>query len=933
MTHELPATEPVREPEPVREREPVREPEPVRATEPVRDPGSAIRAFVDTLDVEDLITRFDVDFDIPMRQSDAVGMLRLAGAYNPAPDGDIRATARRVGAYWCEIIQADMAYEPLTGLRLIEASRADAERLLAHLKSVSSANGPTANGGQRPTPDPFVSYVVARWYDGVGRIRYRLGDFTPARIAFGTATDTAMAAGLWWVMPDLRSNRMRADFEERSQTARDRPEGTDAFGLVPQFRALCSSLLVQARTFRVALPTSAQAPPRHREFLRGYANALHNLATALRQDGDSAKALEVTGESLAVSRALGDSYRVAQSANLRALCDAPNAVTYYQDLLDQPWPRGTRIARQNLAIRKGGPQGLKELGAMLDDLERDQGGTGRQTGMDVDFYAYTVRGYARVAGELPEDSRPGDVLDRRLTMARTVRGAVALPVYKRAYARHMRPAYLQAIAARVVTGDGSRENLERILSLVEESSGRELLDLLGSSRPPLLGPPGRRQAGAEVPEPAAPPTPGEGRRAAPQSPTAEDAEALRTLIVRREQEYEEWFLQHPLTSVTHDEDIAHQLVQYTLNHQGSCVVRYFSYSAPDGIRGDGGEAVREQLGIMVCRDGLLTLLPAVPYGQVTALARQVTADLADGAPAAETCHSIWELLIAPVWEHATKGGPLTHLTLIPTDDLFALPLHVATEPGDDRPLAARVPLSHSVSVAAFVTRGRHLLKRQLMEADDDLAALLVTDADATGREIVGTGWAPEHIVVAGDVFGGFPDPASAPGPARRHPADWSGVAALVECKPEFFVYAGHGTYVETAEGVGPLLNLGQEDVLTQVDLALHLSLPRNKLTVLGACLAGQGMRSDGGDVLGFMRSLMVSGAGAIGVPLWKVLDSTMVATVRALLRESREVLGAGPSGTGVFDVVESLHRHYRADIETYDGLAARVERLPLALYL
>lgn len=898
---------------------------------PAADPGSAIRAFVDTLDVEDLITRFDADFDVPMRQSDAIGMLRLAGAYSPAPGSGIAGTARRVGAYWCEIIQADMAYEPLTGLQLIETSRSDAERLAAHL-------------AQRPTPEaPFGPYALARWHDGVGRIRYRLGDFTASRIAFGTAVAAARAAGLWWVLPDLRSNEVRAAFEERSQTARDRPQGPDALGLVPELEALCAALRAEASERGVALPPEAPvapsstprapaggapAPVRHREFLRGYANALHNLATALRQEGDVAAALETTGRSMRVADSLGDSYRVAQSANLRAMCDWEHATEHYEQLLDQPWTRGTRIARQNLAIRKGGPEGLAELAGMLDDLEQDSGGTGRQTGMDVDFYAYTVRGYARVAQELPEPERPADVLARRLTMARTVRGAVALPVYKRAYARHMRPAYLQAIAAAVVAGDGSRENLEQVLSLVEESSGRELLDLLGSSRPPSLPPPVRRQAGAEGPESAAEGR-GEGRRAAPQGLDAEEADHLRTLIVQREQDYEEWFLQHPLTSATHDEDIAHQLVQYTLNHQGACVVRYFSYAAPEGVRGDGREPVPVRLGVLVCRDGLLTLLPAVPYEDVTALARQVTADLAAGAPSPATCHRIWELLIAPVWSHVHRGGPPSHLTLVPTDDLFAVPLHVATEPGDPRPLAARVPLSHSVSVAAFVTRGRHLLKRQLMERDDDLAALLVTDGDATGREVVGTGWAPEHVVLAGGVFGGFGAPEDTP--AQQYPADWSGVAALVDCKPEFFVYAGHGTYIDTPEASGPLLNLGAEDVLTQFDLALHLSLPRNKLTVLGACLAGQGMRSDGGDVLGFMRSLMVSGAGAIGVPLWKVLDTTMVATVRTLLRESRKVLG--PSGTGVFDVVEALHRHYRQDIESYDGLAARIERLPLALYL
>ncbi|MCF4136894.1 CHAT domain-containing protein [Streptomyces sp. Tue 6430] len=265
---------------------------------------------------------------------------------------------------------------------------------------------------------------------------------------------------------------------------------------------------------------------------------------------------------------------------------------------------------------------------------------------------------------------------------------------------------------------------------------------------------------------------------------------------------------------------------------------------------------------------------------------------------------MWSLLVGPFWESADRGGPLTHLTLIPTDDIFAIPLHVATEPDDDRPLAARVPLSHSVSVAAFVTRGRHLLKKQLMEDDDDLAALLSTDRRATGREIVKAGWRAAHVHVAGRV------PAALAGRiAGEFGADWEGLEQLVSVKPEFFVYAGHGVYVDEPEASGPLIHLGKTDMLSQFDLALRVSLPRNKLTVLGACLAGQGMGSEGGDVLGFMRSLIISGAGAIGVPLWSVQDSAMVSTVGALLRGSREALG--PSSTGVFDVVQALHDHYR----------------------
>ncbi|MFD7680265.1 CHAT domain-containing protein [Streptomyces sp. NPDC060187] len=901
-----------------------------------QDPGSAIRAFVEALDVEDLIMRFDIDFDAPMRQADAIGMLRMARAHTKEPQAGARGIARRVGAHWCEIVQADIGYELLSALRLIEASRPDAERLLAW-----------RSDGTVDPEDPFPAYALARWYDGVGRIRYRLGSYTASRRVFGTAVRVAESARLWWVLPDLLSNHTRAEFEEREQAARERDHGRtagrDVDAMVAPMRRSHDRLVEQANEHGVdidAVPDQ-ETPLRHREFLRGYSNALHNLATALRQAGDTEQSLRVTARSKAISRGLNDTYRTAQSLLNEAFCgDSPErSFATLRDLghggreeqAGPGWERGRRIARQNLARLTGGPDGLADLGNLLDELEDDVVGTGRRAGLDVDFYAYTVRYYRETAAALPAADRPRDVLDRRLRMAESVREAIALPVYKRAYAHHVRPAYLRAIGARMARGGHRQEDLEKIVSLVEESSGRELLDLLASSRPPVLGRPAH-------PLPTAP----EGSRAARGSSegrrtplrTQEPAGAAqgrewRELLIERQQQYEDHFLQHPLTSATHDEDIAHQLVQYTLNHEGSCVVRYFRFGTSDTPL-EGEEATEpDSLGIVVCRAGVLTLLPSVPYTDVADLARTVFEDLADPAfpvPKEETCRRIWELLVGPVWESANEGGPPDHLTLIPTDDIFAIPLHVATAPGDNRPLAARVPLSHSVSVAAFVTRGRHLLKKQLMEHDDDLAALLSTDTRATGDEIVDAGWSAAHVHVAGEV----PD-ALQGRVAGAFTADWDGLEQLVSVKPEFFVYAGHGVYVEEPEVSGPLIHLGETDMLSQFDLALRVSLPRNKLTVLGACLAGQGMRSDGGDVLGFMRSLIISGAGAIGVPLWSVRDSAMVATVGTLLRESRAALGS--SATGVFDVVQTLHDHYRESIETYTSVEARIDRLPIALYL
>ncbi|MCF4136893.1 hypothetical protein L1856_08725 [Streptomyces sp. Tue 6430] len=93
---------------------------------------------------------------------------------------------------------------------------------------------------------------------------------------------------------------------------------------------------------------------------------------------------------------------------------------------------------------------------------------------------------------------------------------------------------------------------------------------------------------------------------------------MRELLVERAQQYEDHFLHHPLTSATHDDDIAHQLVQYTLNHEGSCVVRYFRFGTSDAPLNGEEASAPDSLGIMVCRNGLLTLLPPIPYAEVTA---------------------------------------------------------------------------------------------------------------------------------------------------------------------------------------------------------------------------------------------------------------------------------------------------------------------------
>ena len=84
------------------------------------------------------------------------------------------------------------------------------------------------------------------------------------------------------------------------------------------------------------------------------------------------------------------------------------------------------------------------------------------------------------------------------------------------------------------------------------------------------------------------------------------------------------------------------------------------------------------------------------------------------------------LLLAPLWPHiAPDGDEPAHLLVVPTDDLFAVPFPIAV-PESGVPLGARVPMSLSVSLSAFLLRGRSALRRQRVAPTDDLAAMVLS---------------------------------------------------------------------------------------------------------------------------------------------------------------------------------------------------------------
>ena len=862
---------------------------------------------VEEFDEEDLIRRFDVDFDAPLWHKYAIGILQMRGAFDPAPDGDYRAAAVRVGAHWCAIVRADVNYDLLEGLRLMNASSGDAERL----RSVLGEAG------------EFTGYAVARWYDGAAKIRYRLGSYSSARISFETAAAIARTHSLDWCLPDLLSNFYRARYEEIRQSAATEHGDKRLQAHVDELAAERDRIAAAVADALAKVRTAGRDDPpvRPRELLRGHSSVLHNLAVALKDQGRIDESLAMSRTSFAVSELLGDEYRIGQSRNHQALLDRSAAPELFRILSTGEWRRGRLIAKQQLAGLVGGEEGVAAIESLLGQLAHDSEATGG-TGMDIDLYAFSVRMFASIVDAMKAKDSDATAYEARLSeqrmiMAASVRDAVAMPAYKRAYAKAVRPSYLEAI--RSVLDDAKLapvDRWERAFRFAEESTARELLDMLASAGLPQL----QVEAAATPTRLASSASDGRQRSAEPRGArragvrgvdTPAD-DALVGELAQRETEFEERFLRQPLEASPPDPEIAHRMRMYTVNNPGTCVVRFVTY----------GRTAPARLGAFVFLDHTMTFVEVADYEAVHGLVAELPLET---EPSPKQTGAIWELLVAPLWPTISAKGDPRHLVVIPTDELFAMPLHVACPVGTTVPLAARLPLSQSVSATAFVARGRNLLKRQPVAAEDDLAAIVLADGIVTGAEIVETGWDSAHLYVAGNVPDGV-------GEVWHLPADFSGLAAISAVKPEFFVYAGHGDIHRRFPELGPYLQM-EAARLTQYDVALRLRLPRNKLTVLGACLAGQGAQTSGGDVVGFLRSLIAAGAGAVGVPLWSVLDDAMVDTVNDLLVASRRAVLEADS---VFDVVDTLHRRYARLTESVrdpSDLPTLLQQMPIGLYL
>ena len=914
----------------------------------------------------EIILAFDSEYDVPLKHNECLGVLMQLGAFEP-PDVSTAsrdALAVFVGASWCRMVSHDVRYELGESLAFYLASRDVSGRLLDPLKSTQKLD------------DCFAAYALARWHDGAGKCQYRVSRYREASRLFQEAWDLAKAHDLWWIIPDLCSNALRAHQEaERVAAGGSWGDGTARelpMQIIRNYEQALRDAEEVARdkeipfaSGRLTLPFGEDLPGQHREFLRGCSSLLHNSSVVPWLP--AAESLSLSETSAEICRALGDDYRLGQALLQQQMVKrkCPQTLEAARSILEEmqrgKWRRGQQIARQGLAYLEGkdpdkAQSALLKFKNLLEEVDASRRSRGSEFGLDLDFPNYTVVHATEVlkaipnaaSAKMPDGSEWADYLSKeRLKNARSLRKVVTIAEDKFTYsAKTVQPAYRPEIgrlvrrrAKALQSGnlEGAKAWADEILSLVEESTSREVLDLMGLNRRLLKS--GKSISESFRAEPATKPglagaESSERRKSVRKALNHVELDAVR----KRAQEYSEELLARPIDVEDVDPDIAHRLRLLAASQPHLCIIRYFLYSDPN----------KPDLGVLVVMNDWHQVLTGLDYSALTTLrdelVNKAAKDQKNPTPDQSNCRTLYELALAPVFcalVEASQSRP-AELVIIPTGCLFELPLHVAWI--EDAPLAERFPLVFSVSVNSLLRESRFLLRRQFVAPDDDLCAIIVGDArDDFGHEVAGVAWPENHFFIAGR------RPLAlvhahrywAPG-LGANPATWEALQALCAVQPEFFVYSGHGDHSEERKDLPVLLQVEtadfEHDYVSELDIAAKVQLRHNKLTVIAACVAGLGVSRREGEVAGFIRSFMAAGCGLLGLSLWPVLATEIEQTTRALLVKALdEMTNREAINREAINFPGELQSYYAQRGQALQALSrnaeARIEACPLLLFL
>ena len=867
---------------------------------------------VSTEEALEIVRLFHAEYDRAMRQHVALGLLTIAGAFDRQGD-DRTSVLLRVGAQMCGMIRDDVHLDVFAGKSRLLASSKDA----AQLRSLAAAD------------DHIARYVLARWHDAAARIWYRIGNHTRAMGEAGVAVELVRREPeLWWCRADVESNRLRMQEEADKQVGRKTNAETAYTAAMKSVTALAAKHSDATREQRI-------------EHLRGLWNLHHNRMVARGDAGLEASLPEfdvirrAMREVLAADEPL-DPYREAQTLNQEALqlknrALGPNkdrllferSVAAYERLLQMPWPRGQFFARQHLPHLRAvyevehHSRSVAAILALCQEVRDEQARPGGREGFDLDRYHWTVKTAMGIAGT--DDPA---VQDHDLGVARAIQAIASVSAYKNAAQKFVLPALLRAVdrclasSANAADGRARLAGIDDAVALIEEGSARELLDLLSTRREsmtamrpervfvPVAGlDPSKRELSGDHAE--------RRNRRADLTPE-ECAKAELAVADQRNLEEEHW-LGNPVPAQSIDPEISHLCRQFSAERfstarGGPLLIRFFQ---------------REKgayWGVAYFRGST--------FGPVH-LADKVSKALSDRVaqndwPRGYDCQEIWDVYFEPILSQA--GLPrdvemLDRLVIVPCGELFSLPLHVALVPPawtgtpEPRLLGEFRPLCFCVSLASHLLRNRAEFRSCLRQQDDDLMVLFAGEAGF--REEI------EGVVSATKVW------------QNGHVLDRAGaeaVASAVDAKPEFFVLQCHGSILGNPLA-GSVLEL-HGGVLSNFGIATRVWLPRNKLTILGACLSGRpvpfGSANDAispaGEIAGFIRGFIAAGCGALLVTNWSVRQSDLGFVTEQILRRLQQ----SPSVVHLDSLVRDILVSNAADGAT---LKDRIERSVFQLYL
>ncbi|MGK4584904.1 CHAT domain-containing protein [Kitasatospora sp. HPMI-4] len=208
-------------------------------------------------------------------------------------------------------------------------------------------------------------------------------------------------------------------------------------------------------------------------------------------------------------------------------------------------------------------------------------------------------------------------------------------------------------------------------------------------------------------------------------------------------------------------------------------------------------------------------------------------------------------LVAPISEWTVPGQPIV---VIPHDALHGVPLHAV--PVQGMPLGLRNPLSYAPSATVLC----HIAARATTTPSTGAGPALVVDASGHDRSLV---FAREQARTAAEALSGdrtvtlLPD-APSRGDVLR--------ALRRSGGPGIVHIAGHGTF-DAQQPMMSGIPLGGRS-LTARDIA-RLEL-RCTLVTVGACSSGVALRRPGDELIGLARALLIAGADALLVSLWRV---------------------------------------------------------------